>query len=73
MYILEVRQLIAAGLPDTYREVKVSQQFFTEVEKEKTIFLYHEIEDNLPTGYRVDLLHIVEGHKVPITEVSRNG
>ena len=69
MYILEVRQLIAAGVPGTYREVKVSQQFFTEAEKEKTIFLYHEIKDNLPTGYTVELLHIVSGHKCPLTEV----
>ena len=74
MFILEVQQLVPE-LPDfgTYRKVKLSQQYFTESEKDKALELYREVAVHLPSEYRVDLLHIVEGHKVPITEVSHNG
>lgn len=71
MYILEIHQLIP-DIPDfgICRRVKVSQQYFIEDDKDKAVELYREANKHLPTNYESDLLHIVEGHEVPITEVS---
>ena len=71
MFILEVRQLFPeASDSSVFRRVKVSQQYYTESDEPKALEIYKELRTHLPNGYEVDLVHIYDGHKVPIAEFS---
>ena len=71
MFILEVQQLFPEASDDSvFRRVRVSQQYFTESDQDRAVELYRELRKHLPNGYDVDLAHIYDGRKVPLSEVN---